>query len=294
MSSINITDYKYTYSVNQQQSNGIKAQKPSYIPMVTVSPQKEVCLTEPTLIDNLSSWQNAITTWVDKVTGMDKVKEFNQLKDSLAQIMTQNKIKYSDFDLEYWAEIIDKNSKSSNLSKELLMALVQRETSFQKCIGSKTGNGPLQVTSVTVKDLFSDLNGGRLVHYNNMDKSMMDEILYKEDVAGNKVPRFNSYEALHDACANDDDLGMKVGIMCFKMKFVEVVARKKDISIAEAIDGLKSGDIELSKKEQKSLIKRALVNFNSVFTEEYAEAVLDSIAKISPNKEVEDFNIMKK
>lgn len=290
MSDFNITLLKNTYSSTPQKNRVVKNNKPDYIPLVTAPQENKIDVTKPMLLDNLSKQIDAMNAWMDKITGLDKVKEFNKLKETLAFVMEQSKIEYSDADLEYWAKIIDTNSKASHLSKELLIALVQRETAFQKCIGSKTGNGPLQVTSITVQDLYSDLNGGRLVHYNNMDKSMMDEILYKEDIAGNKVKRFNNYKELHAACAKDDDLGMKVGIMCFKMKFAEAVAKRKGVSIAEAIEGLKSGEIKLGKNEQHFLIKRSLINFNSVFTDEYADVVLDSIAKISPDSLEGDLN----
>lgn len=290
MSGINTIQQKNPNQVKQYQTVQAKSVKPDFIPLVKADTKQEENISTLSLVDTLNEQMDAFTKWMDKVTGMDKVKELNKLKDNLIKVMDFNKIEYTADDIDYWAKIIEENSRKSNLSKELLVALVQRETSFRKCIASKTGNGPLQVTSITVKDLFSDLNGGRLVHYNNMDRQMMDEILYKKDIAGNKVPRFNNYKELHRECATNDNLGMKVGIMCFKMKFAEAVASKKGISIESAINGLKSGEIILSKSEQKSLVKRTLVSFNSVFTNEYASAILDSIARISPDDELADFN----
>lgn len=293
MSGINITETQKSFSHTILQPVKQQNPTPDFIPLVTpplsIKEEKaEISILKFT--EMLLSSKNAFVEWIDKINGFDKIKEFNALKSSLANIMDKNKIDYTDADITYWADIIDKNAKASNLSKELLIALIQRETSFQKCIASKTGNGPLQVTSITVQDLFSDLNGGRLVHYNNMDKAMMDDILYKEDIGGNKVPRFNSYKELHEACAKDDNLGIKVGIMCFKMKFVETVAQKKKISIADAISGLKDGSIDLSKSEQRFLIEKSLVNFNSVFTDEYAKEILDSINDLTKNETGLDFN----
>ena len=289
MSTINFVSPNNINTIQQQQPVTSRKVKQDFIPLVTKLPEEEKFdINNKTVIDLYLEQLDSITEWFDRVSGLDKVKEYQRLKAGLVKIMDENNIKYSEIDLDYWAGIIDENSKKSNLSKELLISLVQRETGFCKYVGSKTGNGPLQVTSITVQDLFSDLNGGRLVHYNNIDKAMMDEILYKEDIAGNKTPRFNDFRELHKACANDDDLGMKVGIMCFKMKFVEAVARKKGLDIAKVIEDLKTGKMVLSKQEQSLLVRSALINFNSVFNEEYVKAVMDSLVHISKEKDIGD------
>ena len=62
------------------------------------------------------------------------------------------------------------------------------------------------------------------------------------------------------------------------MKYVEAVSKLKNISIKESIEKLKNKSIKLSEQENKTAIKIALANYNSVF-QSYAPNVLDSLKK---------------
>ena len=55
-------------------------------------------------------------------------------------------------------------------------------------------------------------------------------------------------------------------------------------------DKVEEGASALSKSEQRFLIEKSLVNFNSVFTDEYAKEILDSINDLTKNETGLDFN----
>lgn len=208
-------------------------------------------------------------------------------KQIIEAMKTVKKSELSDEDLEYWSEVITNISNTAKIPSAFVTAIVARECGFKRNVKSSTGSGPMQVTGITTQDMYSNLNGGRLNLYKKLDGDLINNILYKKDEEGNFVKnakgqyvnKFTNYKNLRDTCAKDDELGLQVGILCFKMKYLDAVRRMKKKSPVAAINGLKDGTIQLTPQEQIRAITTAMKDYNSVLGN-YAKEVVDSIVVI--------------
>ena len=180
---------------------------------------------------------------------------------------------------EYWATKTEKVAQANNLPASLLISIISQEThgNFKKNENSENGAGPMQVVKKSVKDFYPGAEGNRNDVYELLNPKLLDEVLYTNK-NGQKTLRYSNTESLRNACANDDEYGMKVGLLIFQMKYVEAVSKLKDISLKESIEKLKNKSIKLSEQENKTAIKIALANYNSVFRS-YAPNVVDSLRK---------------
>lgn len=180
---------------------------------------------------------------------------------------------------EYWATKAEKVAKQYNIPSSLLISIISQEThgNFDKNIDSTNGAGPMQVVKNSVKDFYPKAEGSRNEVYELLNPKLLDDVLYTNK-NGQKKLRYSSPESLRNACAKDDEYGMKVGLLIFQMKYVEAVSKLKNISIKESIEKLKNKSIKLSEQENKTAIKIALANYNSVF-QSYAPNVVDSLKK---------------
>ena len=231
------------------------------------------------------------------VERLEDARIIKQTENIITKLVKEKNGTLSKEDTKYWAELINNNSKEAGISPALLAAVIARETFFEKHRSTPTGAGPMQITTITVRDMFSDTNGGRKKLYDLIDKETMNQILYQTDSEGKPVTdknghpvrRFNSAAEVRQASGKNDDLGIKVGIMCLKMKFAESVARSKRLPLEKTIRGLKSGEIKLSEKELKLLLITTLKNYNSVFNT-YGTAVVDSLQHVS-NSSIDSLNL---
>ena len=164
---------------------------------------------------------------------------------------------------EYWATKTEKVAKANNLPASLLISIISQET-----------HGNFQTS---VMDFYPSAEGNRNDVYELLNPKLLDEVLYTNK-NGQKKLRYRNIESLRNACAKDDEYGMKVGLLIFQMKYVEAVSKLKDISLKESIEKLKNKSIKLSEQENKTAIKIALANYNSVFRS-YAPNVVDSLRK---------------
>lgn len=180
---------------------------------------------------------------------------------------------------EYWAIETEKVAKANKLPACFFISIISQETHghFQKNINSENGAGPMQVVKTSVRDFYPDAEGNRNKVYKLLNSKLLDEVLYTNK-NGQKKLRYRNTESLRNACTKDDEYGMKVGLLIFQMKYVEAVSELKNISIKESIKKLKNKSIKLSEQENKTAIKIALENYNSVF-KSYAPNVIESLEK---------------
>lgn len=180
---------------------------------------------------------------------------------------------------EYWAIETEKVAKANKLPACFFISIISQEThgNFQKNINSENGAGPMQVVKSSVKDFYPGAEGNRNEVYKLLNSKLLDEVLYTNK-NGQKKLRYRNTESLRNACTKDDEYGMKVGLLIFQMKYVEAVSELKNISIKESIKKLKNKSIKLSEQENKTAIKIALENYNSVF-KSYAPNVIESLEK---------------
>lgn len=198
-------------------------------------------------------------------------------------------VSLNDNDITYWAEKINSVAESYDIPKELLVSIIAQETNgkFTKNINANTGAGPMQITKITISDFFPGAKGNWNGIYTKMNSELLEDILYVKGKDGKKRLRYSSPDKLREACAKNDELGMKVGLLCFEMKYVKAVAKKlygkaTYANIPKVIDEIKSGKIKLSEYQNKACIKEALKNYNSVF-KSYAPAVVDSLTRNGVN-----------
>ncbi len=200
-------------------------------------------------------------------------------------------VKLSPEDIKYWAEKADMIAKEYNIPVALLISIIGQETNgkFNKNINSINGAGPMQIVEVSVRDFFPGAKGSWHDIYKSMNEELLNDILYEKDKDGNFIKndngeyvlKYKSAKELRNACAKDDSLGMKVGLLCFEMKYVKAVAAKKYGratygNVPKIIKGIQDSSIILNENENKSAIEIALKNYNSVF-KSYAGTVIDSL-----------------
>lgn len=221
---------------------------------------------------------------IKQKNAINKEKDIQRIVDMIIKTLNKDNKKINSQDLNYWAQIIYNNSKKYNISPELIVGIIAKETdgNYHRQVISDFGAGPMQITKDTTKDFFDEYQANNV--YNLLNPVLYDEIMYTKDFLGNKIKRFPTPKALKNACAKDDNFGIKVGILCFQVKYVRVVAEFKNISVIEAIRKLKDGSLVLTPKEQEKCINLALQNYNGVPSskakEQYATEVCDSLTNI--------------
>lgn len=289
------------FTQQDKQNQKVKNPKEIVIPLV---PQEEIK-------EEIISWEQymeennkKLREWSESTLEniFPEIKEYKRKLEIEKIIKLQtNKVKLnlSKEDIAYWTQIIKENGETTDIRAELLAAIICKESKFSKHINSATGSGAMQVTTITIQDMFSDTNGGRLKLYNLIDEETMNKILYKQtpegeiekDNNGKNIRTYNTPSELREACGKDDNLGVQVGIMCLKMKFAEIVAKKKGLSIEATIKGLKNHELKLSSKEIETILETTLKRYNSVF-QSYGKEVVDSL-KINDNLNFEEYNLIK-
>ena len=200
----------------------------------------------------------------------------NMIRKAVAR---HSDVKIKDVDVDYWAEKIYRVSSRYNIPAALIVGIIEKETNgkFTKNVNSSGGAGPMQMTTITCQDFFPGASGNRYELYKLMDKELVDSIVYT-DVA-HKTKRAGSPSALRNMAAQNDELGIKMGVLAFEMKFVEAVAKLKHVSVTNAIKGLQDGTIKLTETQSKQCVITALKNYNSVF-KTYAPQVADSLQQM--------------
>lgn len=224
---------------------------------------------------------------------VQKSEDYSRVEKMISNEAQKRGVAIENIDIDYWTEKISNISQKYNIPEALLIAIIGQETNgkFTKQSDSNTGAGPMQITGISVKDFFPSKQNGWYDIYKSMNEELLNDILYKRDKNGNflkdrkgdYILKYPTYKALRNACAQDDELGIKVGLLCFEMKYVKAVAQNEYgkatyANIPDVIDGIKSGEITLSEADNKGAIKTALKNYNSVFTT-YATTVVDSLAQ---------------
>ena len=243
--------------------------------------------------DAIENFKQKMFEPVKKYTKPAPAKRIMSSADMISEEAQKHGVKADNVDIEYWAEKIDSAAQKYNVPKELLVGIIGQETNgkFSKNINASTGAGPMQITKITIQDFFPKEKGSWNSVYKKMNEELLNDILYQKDDSGNFVKdangnlklRFSSSKALRDACAQDDELGIKVGIICFEMKYVKAVAKEiygkaTYTNIPKVIEELKNGSITLSAKQNEKIVEEALKNYNSVF-KSYAPAVVDSLKR---------------
>ena len=135
-------------------------------------------------------------------TTIDETKEkirSNIKKVAAERIPNRGVLNLSDEDIEYWTDLIYKNSKEFNFPPEVLAAIIRQECDFKTSI-----KNPMQITRITVDDNF--------LHKNKYCK--LNEKLYNEIMSlcnGNKNKLINLYKT-------NPDISIKIGMLCYLSK----------------------------------------------------------------------------
>ena len=125
----------------------------------------------------------------------------------------KRKIKLSDEDKNYWANIVKNVADKYNFSERVIVAIIAQESTFQKNISVSSGAGPMQVTTSTTSDFYDSYRQNNV--YKLLNPELLDDIMYETTPEGNKVLKYSTPRRLRNACAKDDELGVKVGVLCF-------------------------------------------------------------------------------
>ena len=123
----------------------------------------------------------------------------NIKKVAAERIPNRGVLNLSDEDIEYWTDLIYKNSKEFNFPPEVLAAIIRRECDFKTSI-----KNPMQITRITVEDIF--------LHKNKYCK--LNEKLYNKIMSlcnGNKNKLINLYKT-------NPDISIKIGMLCYLSK----------------------------------------------------------------------------
>lgn len=123
----------------------------------------------------------------------------NIKKVAAKRIPNRGVLNLSDEDIEYWTDLIYKNSKEFNFPPEVLAAIIRQECDFKTSI-----KNPMQITRITVDDNF--------LHKDKYCK--LNEKLYNEIMSlcnGNKNKLINLYKT-------NPDISIKIGMLCYLSK----------------------------------------------------------------------------
>jgi len=209
-----------------------------------------------------------------------KAKGINLISNMIETAVAKHKdVNIKDVDVKYWANKINLVSTKYNFPASLIVGIIEKESNgkFEKNVDSPFGAGPMQTTTITVQDFFPGAKGNRYELYKLLDSELVDSIVYTN--AARKAKRAASADKLRDMAARNDELGLKMGVLAFEMKFIEAVADFKHINAKKAITGLQDGTVKLTEAQAKQCVTTALKNYNSVF-KEYAEDVINSLQKM--------------
>ena len=201
-------------------------------------------------------------------------------KENFINVVKKYGVNPNDIDYNYWIPMIKSAAEKYKISEEIIMSIIAREThgSFKKHVispksdGINRAYGPMQVTKSTTADLCSKYRLDNV--YNLLNPQLVQDTLYVE---GTSDKKYNNPEQLRNECAKDDELGIKVGILCFESKYIKAVAKLKKVGEKKAISGLQDGSIELSDTEKRQCLREALKLYNGKYS--YADDVIESIEK---------------
>ena len=193
---------------------------------------------------------------------------------------------------EYWTNLIDKVSSEFDFPKEILIAKVSREVTFQKNKVAGDQHGCMQVRHTAVKAMFPKAPGNWSDMYKELDEKLYNDILYKKnpntgeflkDKNGNMIPKYSSWRELLKDC-NNDEVSLKVGMLYDKMQMaISVATRKygsKDVysHLSDTIAELKA-KTKISPAENLRNIKGMETRYNG--SPGYGKAITDSIQRMN-------------
>lgn len=182
---------------------------------------------------------------------------------------------------EYWAEKIDKISSEFNFPKEIMVAKVSREVTFEKNLINGDQHGCMQIRPIAVRAMFPDAPGNWYDKYKELDEKLLNDILYKKDKNGKLVPKYSSCDELYEAC-KDDEISLKVGILYDKMQYAEALTAKKFgpkkvyPHISEIIAELKNKTI--TPQQNKINIQEMETKYNG--SPDYGKGIVDALIRM--------------
>lgn len=197
--------------------------------------------------------------------------------------------KGSNIDFPYWENLINNLSQQHGLPREIIVAIIAKETgrTFTKnCDGGASGKGPMQITTAAVNAFFPTTKGNWNSYYKTMDNKLLSDTLYTDN--SNKRLRYSSPQALRNACAKDDEYGIKVGILTFKMKYIEAIGSMKYSKLAgwkrpeKVLNDMKQGNISLNSAQTKQCVRNAAVNYNgSSKKQQYGDEIMKMLEEMN-------------
>lgn len=150
-------------------------------------------------IDNKS--ETTLEDTKENIT-IDETKEriSSNIEKVIAQrIPKRGALNLSDEDIEYWTDLIYKNSKEFNFPPEVLTAIIRRECDFKINI-----KNPMQITSITVRDIFLHKD-----KYRKLNEKLYNEIMFLCNENENQL--INLYKT-------NPDISIKIGMLCYLSK----------------------------------------------------------------------------
>ena len=197
---------------------------------------------------------------------------------------------------QYWADKIDRIASEFDFPREIMIAKVSREVTFQKNVICKDQRGCMQVRPTAVRAMFPGAAGNWFEKYKELDEKLLNDILYKKDQngnylkdsKGNLIPKYSSWQQLHQACQNDE-ISLKVGILYDKMQLAESLTAEKYgtkkvyAHVSETIAKLKE-KTSVSPEENLRYIKKMETRYNG--SPQYGKAITDSIIRMGFNLRV--------
>ncbi len=192
--------------------------------------------------------------------------------------------------VEYWTEKIDRISAQFDFPREIMIAKVSREVTFERNKVSGDQHGCMQIRPTAVRAMFPGAPGNWYDKYKELDEKLLNDILYKKDAKGNylkdskgnMIPKYSSWEELHEAC-KDDEVSLKVGILYDKMQLAESLTAAKYGSkrvyphVSETIARLKA-KTSVTPEENLSYIKMMETRYNG--SPSYGKAIADSMIRM--------------
>lgn len=224
---------------------------------------------------------------VDEYIAVEKI-ENEKIKQKVhdAIVLELNKRGKKDADVDYWTNIVVQIAKAYNCPPEIIVGIIGRETKFTKHVDASGGSGPMQITGIGMTDSFPSPKNGWYSIWKQVDETLSDEIFYKTGKDGKKVLRYSSPKELRNACAKDDEFGVKCGTFCFKMAYVKAVATKlygsaNFSTIPKAINEIKKGNVKFSESQNKEVLNLAFQYYNTTEIKvSYANDVINSLEKM--------------
>lgn len=191
---------------------------------------------------------------------------------------------------EYWANLIDKVSSEFDFPKEILIAKVSKEVTFQKNKIAGDQHGCLQIRNTAVRAMFPGAPGNWHEKYKELDEKLLNDILYKKDdhgkflkdANGKMIPKYSKWQDLLKDC-NNDEISLKVGALYDKMQMAEALTAEKYGSrgiyknLSKTITELKE-KTNISPKENLNNIRKMETRYNG--SSSYGKAITDSIVRM--------------